>query len=430
MLRTHYSTDITTKDDGKKVRVAGWLRSKRDMGKMLFLVLHDAKGDIQITLKKDETGEKVFSTAKQLGNEDVIAINGIVKKSDSAPEGREVVPEKIELLNKAKTPLPLDIKGHAELDTRLDHRYLDLRRPQVRAIFRVKDVVLKSFINYFDEQGFLGIQPPVIVAAATESGAALFPISYFDKEAFLAQSPQLYKQQMMATGIDKVYIVMPVFRAEEHDTSRHLNEVIQMDIELAFVEDEEDALKHMENVIAYICQKVKDECEKELKLLNVNLDVPKIPFKRLTYDEALKILEKDKIKVKWGEDLPPEGERTICKHSDPVIIKKWPTDVRAFYSMPEPGNEKICRAYDLLYKGMEISSGAQRIHKEDILIEQLKKRKMDPKNFEFYLEAFRYGMPPHAGWSIGLERLTMAICGLKNIREAALYPRTRTRLVP
>ncbi len=430
MLRTHYSSDIKAKDDRKHVRVAGWMRSKRDMGKVLFLILHDLKGDVQITLKKNETPDSVFETAKKLGNEDVIAVSGVVRKSDSAPEGREISPDKIDLLNKAKVPLPLDIKGHAELDTRLDHRYLDMRKPHVRAIFRIKDVVQKSFINYFDEQGFLAIHPPAIVASATESGAALFPISYFDKEAFLAQSPQLYKQMVMASGIDKVYIVMPVFRAEEHDTTRHLNEVVQMDIELAFVEDEEDALKHLENVIAYICKRVNEECEKELKVLKSNLDIPKTPFKRLTYDEALDLLKKDNIKIKWGEDLPPDGERALCKHSDPVIIKKWPTDVRAFYSMPEPGNEKICRAYDLLYKGMEICSGAQRIHKEDILTEQLKKRKMSPKNFEFYLEAFRYGMPPHAGWSIGLERLTMAICGLKNIREASLYPRTRTRLVP
>lgn len=430
MLRTHYSSEITAKHDRKKVKISGWLRSKREMGKVSFLILHDAKGNIQITLKKNEVPESTFELAKKLGNEDVISVSGTVRKNDSAPEGREIVPDKIELLNKAKTPLPLDIKGHAELDTRLDHRYLDLRKPHVRAIFRVKDVVQKSFINYFDEQGFLAIHPPVIVASATESGAALFPISYFDKEAFLAQSPQLYKQMVMASGIDKVYIVMPVFRAEEHDTTRHLNEVIQMDIELAFVEDEEDALKHMENVVAYICDRVKNECEKELKILNVDLQVPKLPFKRLTYDEALKILEKDKIKVKWGEDLPPEGERTLCKNFDPVLIKKWPTNIRAFYSMPEPGNEKICRAYDLLFKGMEISSGAQRIHKEDELVRQLKNRKMNPKNFEFYLEAFRHGMPPHAGWSIGLERLTMAICGLKNVRETSLYPRTRTRLVP
>ncbi len=429
MLRTHYSSDITAKHDGKKVRVAGWLRSKRDMGKMLFLILHDAKGEIQITLKKDEA-KSIFDKAKKLGNEDVIVVSGLVKKNSSAPDGREIVPDKIELLNKAKTPLPLDIKGHADLDTRLDHRYLDIRKPHVRAIFRIKDVIQKSFINYFDEHGFLAIHPPTIVAAATESGAALFPISYFDKEAFLAQSPQLYKQIIMASGIDKVYIVMPVFRAEEHDTTRHLNEVVQMDIELAFVEDEEDALRHIENVIAYICKRVNEECEKELKILKIDLKVPKVPFKRITYDEALKLLEKDKIKIKWGDDLPPEGERLLCKHSDPVIIKKWPTDIRAFYSMPEPGSENICRAYDLLYKGMEISSGAQRIHKEDVLIKQLKKRKMNPKDFEFYIEAFRHGMPPHAGWSIGLERLTMAICELKNVREASLYPRTRTRLVP
>ncbi len=429
MLRTHYSSQVTEKDDGRKVAVAGWVQKLRDLGKIKFIVLRDRDGELQITIKDSPELAKVYD---KLTRESVISVAGAVKKNTSAPWNREIVPEKITVLSLAEVPLPLETDPHiqSELDTRIDFRYLDMRKKEVSAIFRIKDIIYRSFIDYLEKEGFVLAHTPCIVAAATEGGTNLFPIAYFDKEAFLGQSPQLYKQMLMASGLDKVMIITPAFRAEEHNTTRHLNEVIQLDIESAFVEDEQDVLKYAQEVVHYIYSQVKKNCEGQLEALGRNLVIPALPFKQLTYDGALKLLKRDAIEIPWGEDLSPEAERALCRHHNPVIITKWPTDVRAFYSMPEPGNEKMCRAYDMLIDGMEVMSGAQRIHDYNQLIKEMKRRKMNPKNFEFYTNAFKFGMPSHAGWSFGLERLTMFICGLSNIREATLWPRDRTRLTP
>lgn len=430
MLRTHYSSEIDGKNDGNKVRIAGWLRAIREHGGLKFLVVADRFGEIQVTAKKGSVSEPLLRQISALGKEDVLSVAGTVKKNEQAPRGVELIPEKIDVLSKSEKILPLDFKVKSGLDKRLDYRFLDLRMPEVLAIFRIKDVIQRSFVRYLESHGFILMNTPVIVAAATEGGTNLFPISYFEREAFLGQSPQLYKQMLMASGIDKAAIVVPVFRAEEHDTAFHLNETVQMDIETAFVEDEQDALKYMEGAVHFIYSQVKKECEKELMLLGRKLDVPALPVKQLTYDDALELLKKEKIGIKWGEDLTPEAQRAICRQFNPVIVTKWPTNVRAFYAMPEPGNEKICRGYDMLIDGIEVSSGAQRIHNYDQLVKEMKRRKMNPRNFEFYLNAFRYGMPPHAGWSFGLERLTMILTGMKNIRECVLFPRDRKRLTP
>jgi len=428
MLRTHYTDEITEKNDGKNVKIAGWVSKIRDLGKVKFIIVRDMEGEIQVVVKKEH---ELYDATKDLSREDVVVVAGTVSKNKVASGGREIVPDKIDLISKSAVPLPLetDPKIKSELDTRLDYRFLDLRRREVSAVFKIKDVIQRSFVEYFEKQRFVLINTPNIVAAATEGGANLFPISYFEKEAFLGQSPQLYKQMLMASGIDRVIIITPAFRAEEHDTTRHLNEVMQMDIEVAFVEDEEDALKFLEQAVNYIYNQVSIKCKDHLKTLGREIKVPPLPLKRLTYDKALDILKKKGIEIKWGDDISPEGERELSA-DEPVIIKKWPTDVRAFYSMPEPGNEKICRAYDLLMGGIEVVSGAQRIHDHDQLVKEMERRGMNTKNFSFYLNAFKYGIPPHAGWSFGLERLTMVICGLKNVREAVVWPRDRKRLEP
>ena len=429
MLRTHYSSEITEKDDGKAVVVAGWIQKLRDLGKVKFIILRDRDGELQITIKDSPDMEKTYS---KLVRESVLSVTGAVKKNAAAPGGREIVPEKIIVLSQAESPLPLETDPHiqSELDTRIDFRYLDLRKKDVSAIFRIKDVIYRSFIDYLEKEKFVLCHTPCIVAAATEGGTNLFPIAYFENEAFLGQSPQLYKQMLMASGLDKVMIITPAFRAEEHNTSYHLNECMQMDIETAFVENEQDALKYAQEVIHYIYSQVKKECAPQLEALNRTLVVPSLPFKQMTYDEVLKTLKKDGMDIPWGQDLNREAEKAICKHHNPLIVTKYPTDVRAFYSMPEPGNEKVCRGYDMLIDGLEAMSGAQRIHDFSALIKEMKRRKMNPKNFEFYTNAFKTGMPSHAGWSFGLERLTMLICGLNNVREAVLWPRDRTRVTP
>jgi aspartyl-tRNA synthetase len=418
--------------DGKEVVVAGWVEKIRDIGKVKFIIVRDREGEMQVTAKKGECADEVFDSISSLTRESVVAVKGKVKITKATSSEIEITPIEINVLSVAQTPLPLetDPKIKSELDTRINYRFIDLRRKEIQSIFRIKDVVHRSFIRYLEHEGFTMVHVPCIVAASTEGGTDLFPISYFENEAFLSQSPQLYKQMLMASGMDKVLIVAPVFRAEEHNTTRHLNESTQMDIEVAFANDEQDALKYMEGAINFIYDEVEKHCQPQLQALGRELKVPQLPFKQLTYDKAVELLNKEGIKMKWGDDLPPEGERAICKHFSPVIVTKWPTDVRAFYCMTEPENDKVCRGYDLLIDGLEISSGAQRQHSYELLVKEMKRRKMNPKNFEFYLNAFKYGMPPHAGWSFGLERLTQVICGTSNVRESMLWPRDRTRLTP
>jgi nondiscriminating aspartyl-tRNA synthetase len=432
-MRVQYSDAVTPKMDGESVVLAGWVHEVRDLGKLKFIVLRDRGGFIQVTAKDGVTDTKILRLIDSLSKESVIRVEGTVKKNPKAPGGVEVNPESIGVIATAQSPLPLDVTGKvdADLDTRLNNRFMDVRKSQVQAIFKIRAKVQEAFREFFLGRDFIEITPPSIISAASEGGTNLFPITYFEREAFLAQSPQLYKQMMMCTGLDKVFITQPVFRAEPHNTPRHLNEIYQMDIEKAFIEDEEGVLEELEGVTHHILKRVRDDCKDQLKILSRKVKVPKLPFRRLTYDEALKLLADNGIELKWGDDIPPEGERKLHELVNaPFFIKHWPTAIRAFYSRPLDDNPKMCSAFDLDYMGMELASGAQRIHDNDQLVKALKDRGLDPENFEFYLKAFRYGMPPHGGWSIGAERITLAICGLQNVRECVLWPRDRHRIEP
>ncbi len=432
-MRSHYTSELTADLDGTAVKVAGWLHEIRDLGKLKFLLVRDREGLIQVTAKEGVTDARLFTVIDSLTRESVILVEGAVSANPKAPGGVELQPKRIKILAKAKTPLPLDVTGKvdADLDTRLNNRYLDVRKPKVAAVFKVRSTVQRAFREYFAKNKFIEVNTPTVIAAASEGGTDLFAISYFEREAFLAQSPQLYKQMMMASGLDRVFITTPVFRAETHNTTRHLNEILQMDVEVAFIRDEEDVLKYLEGVTAHIFKSVAEEREKELEQLGRTLAVPKTPFTRLTYDEVLELLAAKGLELSWGDDIGTEAEKILgAEYADPFFIKHWPIDVRSFYSRPLDDNPKLCGAFDLMYAGIELASGAQRIHEEKQLVEALEKRGLSAENFEFYLKAFRYGMPPHGGWSIGAERITEVICGVKNIRECVLFPRDRTRLEP
>jgi len=278
------------------------------------------------------------------------------------------------------------------------------------------------------QKGFVEIRTPSVVAESTEGGADLFSVKYFERDAYLAQSPQLYKQLSVIGGIEKVFMTMPVFRAEKSNTTYHLTESTQMDVEMAFADDN-DAVELLGSALTRILSVVKERNMADLEVLKVELEVPEV--KRITYTEALKVLDSNDIHLEFGEDLNREAEQALCSLlSEATIVTKYPTKVRAFYSMPDPKNPELSNSYDLLYRGLEISSGAQRIHVPDMLVDAIEKRGMDPKNFESYIYAFRCGAPPHAGWSIGLERLTMQITRSDNIRECSLFPRDRKRLTP
>jgi nondiscriminating aspartyl-tRNA synthetase len=429
--RTHLSSDIKPGLAGKETILMGYVTDVRDLGGIKFFVLRDIGGTIQITAPKKKVGKKILGKMDSLSKESAVAVKGKITAAKQAPRGVEVVPSEIRVLNPATTPLPLDPTGRvkADLDTRLDARLLDLRRPKPAAIFRIKHEAIQALRERLLAQKFIEVHTPKIVGSATESGASLFPISYFEREAFLSQSPQLYKEVL--TGcFDKVFEIGPIFRAEEHDTTRHLNEVISVDIEVAFATDD-DVMNILEDLIVHVFKQVKEGCKEELKSLDQKPKVPKKPFPRLSYDEAIKKLDDAGVKVKWGEDFPTPAERKLGElMNGAYFVTDWPTAIKPFYIMPRADTPKLSHAFDLMYGGIELASGGTRIHQKDLLTKQLKEKRLNPQHFKHHLKNFECGIPPHAGWGLGLERLTMVLTGAKNIREAVLFPRDRKRLTP
>jgi len=427
--RTHYSTQIGPDLDGKEVTVFGWAERIRDLGGIKFIILRDSHGRVQITVP--ETNEIVSKKAKSIGKEDVIGVKGVVKEMDRAPGGAEIIPNQIKLLNTAISPLPLELTGkvEAELDTRLNARILDLRRPRPYAFFRLRHGVSRYTREFLIDQGFLEIHTPKIISSATEGGTELFPIAYFEDEAFLAQSPQLYKEVLTAV-FEKVFEIAPVFRAEESSTTRHLAELIMIDIEQAFA-TADDIMKISEELIAYVMRETIENYKNELKTLKSKITPPSTPFPRYTYDEILEILNKKGIKISWGEDLHTQAIRTLGEiFPGPYFITDWPIAEKPFYIAPKEDNPKLAEGFDLMYGWLELASGGTRVHNKSLLIQRLEEKGLNPLSFEFHLKAFDWGMPPHAGCGIGLARTLMVLTGAQNIREVVLFPRDRHRLTP
>ncbi len=429
MIRSHLVKDITPKMDGTEVTIAGWVHEVRELGKMTFLLLRDITGIAQVIAKKGVTDDSVI-TSLSLPKESVISVRGTVKANEESRSGFEIIPIEVKNLNPLSSNIPFEVTGKVpvDLDVRLNYRYIDLRRIPVSSIFKIESTILNSFHEFMHENGFNEIRPSSIVAEATEGGAELFEIKYFENKAFLAQSPQLYKQLAVIGGVDKVFMVMPVYRAEKSNDTYHLNEITQMDIEMGFA-DHNDVIALLEQALIRILSDVKAQNEHDLDALGVDLRVPEV--KKVTYSEVVESLKAHGQSITFGEDFSREHELKIGEiFGDAVIVTEYPTAVRAFYSMPKDGNPELSNSFDLIYKGLEICSGAQRIHTPELLIEAIKRKGMDPKNFEFYVNAFRCGAPPHAGWSIGLERLAMRITNSQNIRDCAMFPRDRKRIKP
>jgi aspartyl-tRNA synthetase len=432
-MRSHYSSEITPELEGKEVSLAGWVHEVRDLGKLKFMVLRDREGFIQVTGKKDACTEDVLKAISSVSRESVVEVKGVVKKNDRAPGGVEVSPAYINIVSLAQSPLPMDVtaKVEADMDTRLNHRFMDVRKPDVAAIFKIRSAVVSAARSYLDGNDFIEINTPKIISSASEGGTNLFPISYFDKEAYLAQSPQLYKQMMMATGLDRVYETTPYFRAEEHDTRRHLNEVTAVDVELAFIKDEEDVMNILEGLVLAMIR-AASESKKELGILKKEVAVPEKAL-RVSYDEAVDLLGAHGKKIPAGEDIDTEGEKLLGeimkteKGSELYFIHGYPLTARPFYTMPR--DSIYSRSFDLEYKGVEVSSGAQRIHNYDMLLSQIKAKKLNPDSFKYYLDAFKYGMPPHGGFGLGIDRMMMQMLDLA-IRDVVLFPRDRHRLTP
>jgi len=415
---------------GKEFLVKGWVHEIRDMAKMKFLILRDVSGLVQCIVKTQE----LLGKLSNLSLESVVEITGLVKKANVKAEfvrnDIEIEVSDLKVTNPAEN-LPIHVNEKTtktELPQRLDNRSLDLRKPRVKSIFKIQSTIINAFREFFYKRGFIEIQPPGIIATSTEGGTDLFEVNYFGKKAYLAQSPQLYKQ-LAAISLEKVFSTSAVWRAEKHDTSKHINEIRQMDIEVAFADDKE-IMKYLEDAVKFIVEKIISDCQFELDILDLDVKVPSVKY--LTYKKAVETLNVHGFKMKQGDDFEPEAERKLCEIFPNTLIftYEWPIEMKPFYIWPKNPEEKVSGGFDALFGGVEISSGGQRVHVPDTLIGQLKSKKLKPEDFKWYVDAFRYGAPMHAGWSIGLERLTKAILNLDNIREATLFSRDRKRLTP
>ncbi|MBA3043629.1 aspartate--tRNA(Asn) ligase [archaeon] len=432
ILRTKYSSEINRDDYDKEVVVAGWVQDVRKLGSIAFIQLRDRDGVIQVTALKKELNPELFKGLTEVPRESVISVKGIVKENKEAKAGFEILPKNVKIISVAKTPLPIGVvdKVSTEIETRFDHRFMDLRKPEIQSIFKIRHTMIKAVREEFLSNDFIEIHTPKIVATATEGGTNLFPIQYFEEKAFLNQSPQLYKQMMMATGLDRVFEIGPVFRAEEHDTVRHLNEFTSIDIEMAFA-DEEDVMKILEKIIQKIISMANKENKKELSILNIKIPVPETPFKRVDYSECVELIKSKNVDVVDGEDFSMEATKAIAEEfKDFYFITKWPTKTKPFYVQTFENNPDLCRAFDLMHNENEVTSGAQRVHDVNLLKERIREQGLNPENFKYYIEAFEYGMPPHAGWGLGVERMLTILTNAKNIRECVLFPRDRRRLIP
>ena len=429
--RTHYSTNVKPELDGKAVIVLGWVRDIRDLGGIRFVILQDREGTVQITVPRSEVNKDVVRRADSLQRQYSIGVKGTVKKTAQTPRGIEIVPSEIRILGIAQHPLPLDVTGRtpAQIDVRLDARVLDLCQDENKAVFRIQHFALAAVREFLSEKGFTEVNTPRIIASATEGGAALFPVDYFGREAFLAQSPQLYKEQLVL-AFDRVFEIGSFFRAEESHTRRHLSEFVSIDIEQGFA-TADDAMKVLEEMVHYMCNAVKTRCQKELKTLEHSIEVPETPFKRLTYTEVVEELKNKGIDIPWGEDVPTPAFRTLGElHPYFYFITDWPTKSKPFYIKPRNDNPELCEAFDLMWRWIELASGGTRVHSKDLLIKRLREQGLRPESFSYHLQVFDYGMPPHAGWAAGLERVMMMLTGKQNIREVVLFPRDRFRLTP
>jgi nondiscriminating aspartyl-tRNA synthetase len=421
--------------EGKKANVKGWVSQVRDLGGLKFVILRDREGVVQVTIKKSEADARVLEAANSLVREDAISVTGMVRKSPQAPGGKEIIPESIEVISRAKTPLPIETSDKiiTGLDKRFDYRFIDVRSPKVQAIFRVRDVALTKMREFFEQKaGFVEVHTPIIQAAGAEGGATMFPMVYYQKEAFLRQSPQLYKQILMASGLDRVYEIGPVFRAEKFHTRRHVSEYLSVDMEMAWIDSEEDVLRIAEGLVEHTLKGIKKDCRKELEAFGADVKIPELPFKRLTYQEVLDILAKHGVKKEPGADLDDPDEKVLGeimhkRGHEWYFITKYPAKIKPFYIMMDGS---VSRGMDLDCRGLEIASGGQREHRHDELVNVMKAKGLDPHKFEFYLSAFQYGMPPHGGFGLGTERLVQQVLGIENIREIILFPRTPERLVP
>ncbi len=429
--RTHYSSQIKPDLKDSAVLVVGWVSSIRDHGNIVFIMLTDKDGEMQVTAKLDECGKELFDKISQVKEHSSIGVKGKVRSMENAPNGAEVIPAEIKIFSMANKVPPFQVysKTVASIDTRLELRAVDLRRKVLRAVFKIRHSTLNGVREFLNKEGFIEVNTPKMIATATEGGAALFPIFYYDREAFLAQSPQLYKEQL-TMAFEGVFEIGPIFRAEPSRTMRHLSEAISIDVEEAFV-DYNDVIDLLESIVAYVIEYVAKNNSAELEVLDKKIDKPKLPFPRYTYNELVELLRKEGERIEWGDDFSTDNLKKLGSIIQGYyFITDWPSASKPFYAKPKTGDEKLCESFDLMYGELEISSGSSRINRKEELLERMKKQGLSAEAFDYHLRVFDYGVPPHAGFGLGLERFLMTFTGVENIRDTTLYPRDIDRLAP
>jgi nondiscriminating aspartyl-tRNA synthetase len=420
---------------GNSVLLQGWVHRIRDLGAVRFLVLRDRGGFAQAIVPTS-------LDLRDLGSECVVAIDGVVRAEPRAPAGHEVVAENIQLISRADPPpfelyKPIVAAEQARLETMLDHRAISLRMPEVLDVFRIQAEIVRAFRAHLNAEGFTEIFTPKFVLAGAEGGAALFEIDYFGGKAFLAQSPQFYKQMMVGSGLERVFEVGHAYRAEKSQTTRHLTEFVSLDLEMGFIESEQDVMRTLGETIAAIFESLRRGCARELTRRKITLPALEDEVPQITFHEAKEILASEFNKTAGLDgDVDTEGERLIGQwarreHNSPLIfVTGYATDRRPAYAMPLASDPAHTASFDLLYDGVEICTGGQRLHDHAALVESFRRRGIRPESLEGYLEAFQHGMPPHGGMGLGLERFTQQLLGLDNVKQASLFPRDRNRLIP
>jgi len=428
LRRSHYSDELSASMDGTSVTVMGWVLTVRGHGNISFATVRDKNGDLSIVAKKGDCPDEIREKISSLKAHSSVAIVGNIKSSEKAPSGFEIIPTDLRVFSEVSKIPPFEptTKTVKNIDTRLEVRPIDLRRNILQHVFKTRSLVLKSIRDYFNGQNFVEINTPKMIATATEGGAALFPIFYYNKEAFLAQSPQLYKEQL-TMSFEKVFEIAPIFRAEPSRTNRHLAEAISIDLEEAFV-DYNDVMSRIEEIIKVSIKTVNDYIEKNSDCEFTPTPIPEI-IPRYTYDDLVERMQKAGANTEWGDDLYPSNLKKIGLEGF-YFITDWPLGPKPFYVKDSKSNPKISESFDLMFGDLELSSGSTRIEKRDELAQRMSNKGMKTDSFEYHLNAFDYGVPPHAGCGIGLERLIMALTGTENIRDTTFYPRDVDRLTP
>ena len=423
--KSHDVGDLKKSMVGDEIVLGGWIEDLRKMGKMVFVTLRDASGRCQI-IAKDQAGEDVSKMTRQ----SVIRVQGTIQETRARDFDFEIKANHIQLLTAAIHPLPVDPIGRVQsnIDTRLNHRALDMRNQRTSSIFRIRHAALQSIRSHLAER-FTEITTPKIIGSASEGGANLFSLEYFGRTAYLAQSPQLYKEQM-TMGLERVFEVSNFYRAENSHTGRHLTEFTSVDIEAAFM-DYTDVMTTLESMICRVFKDISDLCTVPLTNLAHELVVPSAPFEVITYQDALDELQKEGYDLNFGDDLQDAHLRIVGKnHPGFYFLTDWPMSLKPFYIMGKEDNPDISKSFDLQYGYLELSSGGTRLHDASIIRSRLMQQGLNPEQFADHLEVFGWGMPPHSGWGMGLDRLMTILTGTDNVREVVLYPRDTDRLLP